>query len=85
MSEFEIAKIFKVKDSIAVIILKKIAERINLENGQYVKISIKNREIIIAKIFQNNKTDTTSLWHSSLHFSVSFLLLLLNFYVPKKN
>ncbi|HDH44080.1 MAG TPA: AbrB/MazE/SpoVT family DNA-binding domain-containing protein [Thermococcus sp.] len=61
MSEFEIAKIFKVKDSIAVIIPKKIAERINLENGQYVKISIKNGEIIIEKVFQNNKADTTTL------------------------
>jgi len=57
MSEFEIGKIFKVKESIAVIIPKKIAERINLENGQYVKISIKNGEIIIEKVFQNNKAD----------------------------
>lgn len=60
MSEFEIGKIFKVKESIAVIIPKKIAERINLENGQYVKISIKNGEIIIEKVFQNNKADATT-------------------------
>lgn len=53
---FEIAKTFKVKGSIAIIIPKKIAESLNLAEGQFVKVSAKNGEITITKVFQKEKT-----------------------------
>jgi AbrB family looped-hinge helix DNA binding protein len=49
---FEIAKTFKVRGSVAIIIPKKIAESLNLKEGQYVKVSTKNGEVVITKIFQ---------------------------------
>jgi AbrB family looped-hinge helix DNA binding protein len=61
MHEFEIAKTFKVRDSIAVIIPKKIAKHLKLANGEYVKVSVRNEEIVIQKVFKetNNEIKNT--------------------------